>query len=125
MKVDIRLDSESGLIHSMATKPTGVHDLTPAAEVLHGDSTVFYKYADYQGIEKHPERQGLGIGLRIAMHSGKRRALPVTPERRVADLVETDKAYIRAKVGIRSVRSNVSSAFRRPGSTKCSREAAR
>jgi IS5 family transposase len=43
-------------------------------------------------------REGKGIGFRVAMRPGKRRALPDTPEGRVDDLIETAKAHIRAKV---------------------------
>jgi len=91
MKVHIGVDSESGLIHAVETTAANVHDLTPAAELLHGD-------AGYQGIEKRPEMQGRGIGFRVAMRPGKRRVLPDTPEGWVDDLVETAKAHIRAKV---------------------------
>jgi IS5 family transposase len=54
--------------------------------------------AGYQGIEKRPEMQGRGIGLRTAMRPGQRRALPDTSEGRLNDLIETAKAPIRAKV---------------------------
>jgi len=98
MKVHIGVDSESGLIHAVETTAANVHDLTPAAELLHGEETVVYADAGYQGIEKRPEMQGRGIGFRVAMRPGKRRVLPDTPEGRVDDLVETAKAHIRAKV---------------------------
>jgi len=98
MKVHIGVDSESGLIHAVETTAANVHDLTPAAELLHGGETVVYADAGYQGIEKRPEMQGRGIGFRVAMRPGKRRVLPDTPEGRVDDLVETAKAHIRAKV---------------------------
>jgi IS5 family transposase len=98
MKVHLGVDSESGLIHSVETTAANVHDLTPAAELLHGEETVLYGDAGYQGIEKRPEMQGRGIGFRIAMRPGKRRALPDTPEGRVDDLIETAKAHVRAKV---------------------------
>jgi IS5 family transposase len=98
MKVHIGVDSESGLIHSVETTAANVHDLTPAAELLHGEETVVYSDAGYQGIEKRPEMQGRGIGFRVAMRPGKRRALPDTPEGRVDDLIETAKAHFRAKV---------------------------
>ena len=51
MKVHIGADSESGLIHSVETTAANVHDLTPAAELLHGEETVVYADAGYQGIE--------------------------------------------------------------------------
>ena len=59
---------------------------------------VVYADAGYQGIEKRAEMEGSGIGIRVAMRPGKRRALPNTPEGRVDDLIETAKAHIRAKV---------------------------
>ena len=80
MKVHIGVDSENGLIHSVETTAANVHDLTPAAELLHGEETVVYADAGYQGIEKRPEMQGRGIGFRVAMRPGKRRALPGTPK---------------------------------------------
>jgi IS5 family transposase len=97
MKVHIGVDSESGLIHSVETSAANVHDLTPAADLLHGEETVVYADAGYQGLEKREEMQGRGIGFRIAMRPGKRRVLPDTPEGRLDDLIETAKAHIRAK----------------------------
>jgi IS5 family transposase len=98
MKVHIGVDKDTGLIHSVETTAANVHDLTPAAELLHGEETVVYADAGYQGIEKRAEMEGKGIGFRVAMRPGKRRALPYTPEGRVDDLIETAKAHIRAKV---------------------------
>jgi len=97
MKVHIGVDSESGLIHSVETTAANVHDLTPAADLLHEEETVVYADAGYQGLEKREEMQGRGIGFRIAMRPGKRRVLPHTPEGRLDDLIETAKAHIRAK----------------------------
>ncbi len=39
MKVHIGVDAESGLIHSVQNAAANVHDLTPAAELLHGEET--------------------------------------------------------------------------------------
>jgi IS5 family transposase len=97
MKVHIGVDKDSGLIHSVETTAANVHDLTPAAELLHGDEQVVYADAGYQGIEKRPEMEGKTTTFRIAMRPGKRRALPDTAEGRLDDLVETAKAHIRAK----------------------------
>jgi transposase, IS5 family len=98
MKVHIGVDKDTGLIHSVETTAANVHDLTPAADLLHGEETVVYADAGYQGIEKRVEMEGRGIGFRVAMRPGKRRALPDTPDGRVDDLIETAKAHIRAKV---------------------------
>ena len=97
MKVHIGVDKDNGLIHSVETTSANVHDLTPAADLLHGEETVVYADAGYQGIEKREEMQGKAIGFRVAMRPGKRRALPDTPEGRLDDLIETAKAHIRAK----------------------------
>ena len=98
MKVHIGVDKDTRLIHSVETTAANVHDLTPAADLLHGEETVVYADAGYQGIEKRTEMEGKGIGFRVAMRPGKRRVLPDTPEGRVDDLIETAKAHIRAKV---------------------------
>jgi IS5 family transposase len=98
MKVHAGVDKDSGLIHSVIVTAANVHDLTAAADLLHGEEKVVYADAGYQGIEKRPEMEGKGIGFRVAMRPGKRRALPDTPEGRVDDLIETAKAHFRAKV---------------------------
>lgn len=98
MKVHIGVDKDTGLIHSVKTTAANVHDLTPAAELLHGEEEVVYADAGYQGIEKRQEMEGSSALFRVAMRPGKRRALPDTPEGRLANWVETAKAHIRAKV---------------------------
>ena len=98
MKVHIGVDKDTGLIHSVETTAANVHDLTPAADLLHAEESVVYADAGYQGIEKRVEMEGKGIGFRVAMRPGKRRALADTPDGRVDDLIETAKAHIRAKV---------------------------
>lgn len=90
-------DQRHGLIHSIETTSANVHDLTPAAELLHGEEVVVYADSGYQGIEKRQEMQGKAIGFRVAMRPVKRRALPDTPNGRLDDLIETAKAHIRAK----------------------------
>ena len=97
LKVHIGVDKDSGLIHSVVTTAANVHDLTPAAELLHGEEDVVYADAGYQGIAKRPEMKGKKAEFRVAMRPGTRRALPDTPEGRLHNLVETAKAHIRAK----------------------------
>ena len=98
MKVHIGVDKDSGLIHSVVTTAANVHDLTPAAELLHGDEVVVYGDAGYQGIARRAEIAGTSAEFRVAMRPGKRRSLPDTPEGRLQDLIETAKAHIRSKV---------------------------
>jgi hypothetical protein len=69
----------------MVVRAANVHDLTPAAELLHGDERVVYADAGYQGIAKRPEMAGKTTEVRVAMQPGKRRALPDTPEGRLQD----------------------------------------
>jgi len=97
MKVHAGVDKDSGLIHSVVVTAANVHDLTPAAELLHGEEKVVYADAGYQGIAKRPEMAGRTTDFRVAMRPGKRRVLPDTSEGRLADLVETAKAHIRSK----------------------------
>ena len=97
MKVHAGLDKDSGLIHSVVVTAANVHDLTPAAELLHGDEQVVYADAGYQGIAKRAEMAGKTTDFRVAMRPGKRRALPDTPDGRLQDLIETAKAHIRSK----------------------------
>jgi transposase, IS5 family len=42
MKVHAAVDKNSGLIHSMLVTAADVHDLTPAAELLHREETAVY-----------------------------------------------------------------------------------
>jgi IS5 family transposase len=98
MEVHAGVDKDSGLIHSVGVTAANVDDLTPAAELLHGEQEVVYGDAGYQGIAKRPEMVGKTAEFRVAMRPGKRRGLPDTPEGRLQDLIETTKAHIRSKV---------------------------
>jgi len=62
MKVHAGVDKDSGLIHSVVVTAANVHDLTAAADLLHGEEKVVYADAGYQGIQKRPEMEGKGIG---------------------------------------------------------------
>ena len=98
MKVHIGVDKDIGLIHSVEITAANVHDLIPAADLLHGKLRVVYADAGYQGIEKHVKMVGRSSGFRVAISTFWHRALPDKPEGRVDDLIETAKAHIRAKV---------------------------
>ena len=89
IKVHIGEDKASGMIHSVETTTANVHDITQAAQLLHGEEDVVYGYAGYQGIDKRAEIADKSITFRVAMRPGKRRVLPKTPDGRLLDLVET------------------------------------
>ena len=42
MKLHACVDRDSGLIHSVVITATNVHDLTPAADLLHDNEEVVY-----------------------------------------------------------------------------------
>ena len=67
-----------GLIHSVETISANVHDLTPAAEFLHGEETVVYAVFTYQDIGKLLKMAGKEITFRVAMRPAKRRVLAET-----------------------------------------------
>ena len=98
MKCHIRVDKDSGLIHTMAVTAGNVSDVATAAELLHGQEEVLYGDAGDQGLGNREEMMGKQVECRIAMGSGKRRQLPATPEGRLQELCEQAKAHIRAKV---------------------------
>jgi IS5 family transposase len=98
MKVHAGVGKDSGLVHSVVTTAANVHDLTPAAVLLHGDEDVVYGDAGYQGIGKRQEMADTAADFRVARRPGKRRALPNTPDGHLLDLIETAKAHIRSKV---------------------------
>ena len=77
------------------------HDLMPAADLLHGDEEVVYDDAGYQGFAKRPEMDGTQASFRVAMRSGKRRALTDTPQRKPQDLIETAKTSVCSRLSIR------------------------
>ncbi len=99
----------------MQTTAANVHDLSAAAELLHGEETVVYADAGYQGMAKRPEMEGKAIEFRVAMRPGQRRVLPGTEEGRLLNLIEMAKAHIRAKGEhpFRVVKQQI--AFRRRG----------
>ena len=49
MKVHAGVDKDSSLIHAVVVTAANVHDLTPAAELLHDDEVVVYGDAGYLG----------------------------------------------------------------------------
>ena len=67
MKLHIGVDVVSGLVHSLATTPAHVHDLTPVSELLHGCERLVCGDAGYQGIHKRPEHQERDVHWHVAL----------------------------------------------------------
>jgi IS5 family transposase len=99
MKAHIGVDAESGLVHTVRGTAGNVNDVVEANSLLHGQETVVFTDAGYQGVDKRPDAKP-DVTWHVAMRPGKRRALDA--ENNVADAlldqVERIKAGIRAKV---------------------------
>ena len=95
MKLHVGVDAGTGLVHSLATTPAGVHDVTQAHRLLHGEETQVWGDAGYVGVQKREENRDLAVEWRVALKPGQRRKLE--PDSREA-VAEKDKASVRAKV---------------------------
>jgi len=97
MKAHIGVDAESGFVHSVVGTAANVSDITQAGALLHGEETVAFADAGYQGVHKRAE--GVGPKWHVAMRPGKRRQLDLTRKSaRLLDEIEHLKASVRAKV---------------------------
>ena len=99
MKAHIGVDADSGLVHTVRGTAGHVADVTEGNSLLHGDETVVFADAGYQGADKRPDAKA-GVRWQVAMRPGKRRELDKAgnPIDALIDKVEKLKASIRAKV---------------------------
>jgi transposase, IS5 family len=67
MKAHIGVDAGSGLVHSLVATPANVSDVTKAHDLLHGEETVSFGDAGYQGVEKRPEAGANPVRWHVAM----------------------------------------------------------
>jgi IS5 family transposase len=97
MKAHIGVDADSGLVHTVIGTAANVHDVTQGHGLLHGEETVVFADAGYQGVTKRDE--ATGVDWHVAMRPGKRRALDKnSPWGNLLDKAEQMKASVRAKV---------------------------
>ena len=87
IKAHMGLDKDSGLIHSVATSAANVHDLTVAAELLHGEERVIYGAAGYQVLHKQEEMARTGCGVPHGHGAWPAPPTASNPIRRTAALV--------------------------------------
>jgi IS5 family transposase len=98
MKAHIGADAESGLVHTVRGTSGNVHDINEGNSLLHGEETVAFGDAGYQGIQKRPDAKA-NITWHIAMRPGKRKALNKdNAADALIDKIEKLKASVRAKV---------------------------
>jgi IS5 family transposase len=98
MKAHIGVDADSGLVHSVRGTSGHVSDIAEGNSLLHGQETLGFGDAGYQGVDKRPDAK-TGITWHIAMRPGKRKKLDKTNEAdAMLDNAEKLKAGVRAKV---------------------------
>jgi len=98
MKAHIGADAESGLVHTVRGTAGHISDVAEGNTLLHGQETVAFGDAGYQGIERRPDAKA-GVTWHVAMRPGKRKALDKTVGAdALLDQAEKLKAGIRAKV---------------------------
>lgn len=98
MKAHIGADAQSGLVHTVRGSSGNVHDVVEGNSLLHGEETLAYGDAGYQGIDKRADADK-AVSWQIAMRPGKRKALNKDdPADALIDKAEKLKAGIRAKV---------------------------
>ena len=97
MKAHIGVDADSGLVHTVIGTAANVNDVTQGHGLLHGEETVVFADAGYQGATKRLE--ATGVDWHVAMRPGKRRALDKqTALGALLEQAEKLKASVRAKV---------------------------
>jgi IS5 family transposase len=96
MKAHIGVDADSGLVHTVIGTVANVNDVTPGHGLLHGQESVVFADAGYQGAARRPE--ATGVDWHVAMRPGKRKAQKNTPWGAVTEQVEKLQASVRAKV---------------------------
>ena len=98
MKAHIGVDAESGLVHTVRGTSGHVSDIAEANSLLHGEESIAFGDAGYQGIEKRPDAKA-DVTWYVAMRTDKRKALNKENEAdAMIDKAEKLKAGIRAKV---------------------------
>ena len=96
MKAHIGVDAGSGLVHTVIGTAANVNDVTQGHALLHGEETVVFADAGYQGVAKRPE--ATGVHWHVAMRPGKRKQQRHTPWAEFTEQAEKLKASVRAKV---------------------------
>jgi len=99
MKAHIRVDADSGLVHTVRGTSGNVADVTEGNSLLHGQEADVFGDAGYQGADKRADAKE-SHKWHVAMRPGKRRKLDKenNPIDAMVNKVEKIKASIRAKV---------------------------
>lgn len=95
MKLHIGVDADTGLVHSAVGTSANAHDITKAADLLHGGEKRVHGDAGYMGIHKREEYEGREVEWHIAVRPGKRK---VMAEGSNELKLEQARASVRARV---------------------------
>ena len=98
MKAHIGVDAESGLVHTVVGTAGNVSDVSQTHALLHGEETLVFGDAGYQGVGKREENLDTAVSWNVAMKRGQRKALPDDELGQLREKAEKLKASIRAKV---------------------------
>ena len=99
MKAHIGVDAAYGLVHTVRGTAGHVADVTESNSLLHGEETVVFADAGYQGADKRLDANS-SVRWQVAMRPGKRKKLDKanSPVDALIDKIEKCKASVRAKV---------------------------
>ena len=98
MKAHIGADAQSGLVHTVRGTSGHVSDIAEGNTLLHGQETVAFGDAGYQGIDRRPDAR-TGVTWHVAMRPSKRKKLDKqNAADALIDQAEKLKAAVRAKV---------------------------
>ena len=115
MKSRIGVDAKSGLVHSVIGTPANVNDVTQGHGLLHGQRSVVFADAGYQGVTKRAE--ATGVEWQLAMRHGKRRAL----DKNCSIRLSNSKPVCGPRCSTRSESSSASSDSTRCATRDCPR----
>jgi IS5 family transposase len=92
MKAHIGVDADSGLVHTVRGTAGHVADVTEGNSLRHGDETVVFADAGYQGADRRLDAKP-GVRWQVAMRPGKRRELDkkTTPSTRSSTRSKSSK----------------------------------
>ena len=91
-------DADSGLVHTVRGTSGHASDIAEANTLLHGQESVAFGDAGYQGVENRPDATA-DVTWHVAMRPGKRKALNLENQLgAITNKIEKCKASIRAKV---------------------------
>jgi len=68
MKAHIGANLQSGLVHSLKTTAANVADVCVGPQLLHGEETMVFADAGYQGIEKRLPDQEREVACYVCQH---------------------------------------------------------